>query len=164
MTQRARIASSLFSIAAIVAIVALLVAGAGGGAGAAAPQVACGATTDAAYFGTAFAVALRISGGERGGTAVHRDLRTIEADRVLANAVATNDLATVRSEVLALVYNHQHIVRLRVLRNGQLLDDFGGPLVLSPIARVAAGRRSVSSGRLSCRCRTTWATDCWSSG
>jgi hypothetical protein len=134
MTQRARIASSLFSIAAIVAIVALLVAGAGGGGGAAAPQVACGTTTEATYFGTAFAVALRISGGERGGTAVHRDLRTIEADRVLANAVATNDLATVRSEVLALVYNHQHIVRLRVLRNGQLLDDYGGPFVLAPVS------------------------------
>lgn len=135
MTQRARIATSLFSIAAIAAIVALLVAGAtgGGAAGAAGPEPPCGAATDATYFSTAFAVALRISAGERDGTAVRRDLRTIESDRVLANAVAANDLATVRSEVLALVYNHEHIVRLRVLRNGQLLDDYGGPLVLAPV-------------------------------
>ena len=134
MTQRARLATSLFSIAAIAAIVVLLTAGASGGGGAAAaPETPCGAATDATYFSSAFAVALRISVGERNGTAVRRGVRTIEADRVLANAVAANDLATVRSEVLALVYNHQHIVRLRVLRNGRLLDDYGGPLVLAPV-------------------------------
>jgi len=135
MTQRARLATSLLSIAAIGAIIVLLIAGAtGGGGAAAAPESPCGAATDATYFSTAFAVALRISAGERNGTAVRRGVRTIEADRVLANAVAANDLATVRSEVLALVYNHQHIVRLRVLRNGRLLDDYGGPLVLVPVS------------------------------
>lgn len=135
MTQRARLATSLFSIAAIGAIIVLLIAGATGGGGpAAAPESPCGAATDATYFSSAFAVALRISAGERNGTAVRRGVRTIEADRVLANAVAANDLATVRSEVLALVYNHQHIVRLRVLRNGRLLDDYGGPLVLAPVS------------------------------
>jgi hypothetical protein len=134
MTPRARLAISLFSIAAIAAIVVLLIAGAiGGGGAAAAPESPCGAATDATYLSSAFAVALRISAGERNGTAVRRGVRTIEADRVLANAVATDDLATVHSEVLALVYNHQHIVRLRVLRNGRLLDDYGGPLVLAPV-------------------------------
>jgi len=135
MTQRARLATSLFSIAAIAAVIVLLIAGATGGTGAAsAPESPCGAATDATYFSSAFAVALRIGAGERNGTAVRRGVRTIEADRVLANAVAANDLATVRSEVLALVYNHQHIVRLRVLRNGRLLDDYGGPLVLAPVS------------------------------
>ncbi len=134
MTPRARLASSLFSIAAIAAILVLLVAGGGDGAGGGGPAPPCGAATDATYFSTAFAVALRISAGERGGTAVRRDLHTIESDRVLAHAVAANDLATVRSEVLALVFNHEHIVRLRVLRDGQLLDDYGGPLVLAPVS------------------------------
>jgi hypothetical protein len=65
---------------------------------------------------------------------VSRAVKTIEADRVLANAVAADDLTAVQREVLVLVYNGQHIVRLRVLRNGQLLDDYGGPLVLAPVS------------------------------
>ena len=129
MSQRSRLVTSLLSVAAIAAIVVLLVIGAPG------PAVAssCGASAESTYLTTAFEVALRISAGEHNGATVRRDVHTIESDRALANAVAANDLAKVHSEVLALVYNHQHIVRLRVLRAGHLLDDYGGPLVLAPV-------------------------------
>jgi hypothetical protein len=151
MTLRGRIVASLFSAGASLAIVMLLAhassAASGtvseypGRAGArglisAAAEPPCGGATDGTYLSTAFAVALRISAEERGGAEVTRDLNTIEADRVLANAVAAGDLATVQSEVFALIHDHQHIVRLRVLRGGQLLYDFGGPLVLAPVAGV----------------------------
>jgi hypothetical protein len=131
MTPRGRIVASLLSVGAILAVVMHLApastatsetvsdhlgrAIAGGLIGAAAGPP-CGAATDATYLSTAFAVALRISAEERGGAEVTRDLNTIEADRVLANAVAAGDLATVQSEVFALIHNHQHVVRLRVLR------------------------------------------------
>jgi hypothetical protein len=148
MTERSRIVTSAFALAAIAAIGALLVLGAGGsGAGAdVRPERPCGAATDATYLSTAFAVAVRIRDGERSGSAVRRDVRTIEADRVLANAVAAGDIATVHSEVLALVFNHTHIVRLRVLRNGQVLDDVGGPRVLAPVTgSLRAGGRTVGT-------------------
>ena len=147
MTERSRTVTSIFAVAAIVATGVLLVAGAsGGGAGVARTERPCEAATDATYLSTAFAVAVRIRNGERSGATVHHDVRTIEADRVLANAVATGDLATVRSEVLALVFNHQHIVRLRVLRKGRVLDDFGGPLVLAPVTgSLRVGGRTVGT-------------------
>ena len=146
MTERSRIITSLFAVAAIVATGVLLVAGATGGGAGARPERACGAATDATYLSTAYAVAVRIRDGERSGAAVRRDVRTIEADRVLANAVAAGDAATVHSEVLALVFNHQHIVRLRVLRNGQVLDDVGGPRVLAPVTgSLRVGGRTVGT-------------------
>jgi hypothetical protein len=130
MSQPARLATSLLSVAAIAVVVVLLVIGVGGSAA----EGPCGAATDRTYLSTAFTVALRISAAERTGTAVERAVDTIAADPILANAVASGDLATVHSEIIALVYNHEHIVRLRVLRGGQVLDDIGGPLVLSPVS------------------------------
>jgi hypothetical protein len=94
----------------------------------------CGAAADSTYLSTALAVAQQISAGESASAEVTHAVQTIEADRVLANAVATGDLAVVRSEVLALVFNHEHIVRLRVLRDGQVLDDLGGQFVLAPVS------------------------------
>ena len=137
MSARARLATSALSLAAIAAIVALLLAGATGGGHAAAvvvaPARACGGGTDAASLAATLAVAAQIKSGEHSGTAVLAARHTIESDRVLAAAVAAGDLATVRSEVTAIVFNHQHIVRLRILRGGVVVDDLGGPDVLAPV-------------------------------
>jgi hypothetical protein len=130
MSERARIATSLLSLAAIAAILVLLGIGAPGKAA----ESPCGAATDRTYFSTAFTVALRISAAERTGVSVRHAVHTIENDTILANAVASGDRATLRSEILVLLYNHEHIVRLRVLRAGHLLADVGGPLVHSPVS------------------------------
>jgi hypothetical protein len=130
MSQRARIATSLLAGAVIAAIATLLVIGL---VRHSSPH-GCAAATGGVYLAAASNVAREINVGESTGHAVGRAETTIEADQVLANAVAGGDSATVRSEVLALVYNHEHIVRLRVLRNGRVLDDLGGPLVLSPVS------------------------------
>jgi len=130
MSERARLATSLLAAAAIAAIVALLALGAAAGGRAA---TGCGAATDRVYMTTAFTVARGISVGERLGEGVTRAVATVQGDTALANAVAADDVAAVTSQVRALVYNHEHIVRLRVLRDGVVLDDLGGPLVLSPV-------------------------------
>jgi hypothetical protein len=142
MSERARIATSLLAAAAIAAIVALLVIGASGPGAAA----GCGSATDGAYLSTAFTAARLINVGESDGNAVKQALRTIEGDRTLVDAVAADDVAAVRAEVLVLVFNHEHIVRLRVLRGGAVLDDFGGPLVLAPVrGSLRLGGRVVGS-------------------
>lgn len=121
------------TLTAAAAIVALAVTSGAGARTVAAP--ACGSATDATDLASAFAVARRIADGEHDGAGVERALQTVESDTTLATAVADDDLATVQSEVAELVlHGHEHIVRLRVLRNGQLLDDLGGPLVLAPVS------------------------------
>jgi hypothetical protein len=153
MTLRAAIATSLCAVAAVAAAVVAPArassahpenaahhppsagqAGLTSHAGNRAGERPCGAATDGTYLSTALAVARKISAGESNSAEVSRALATIEDDQVLANAVSTADLAVVRSEVLRLVYNGEHIVRLRVLRSGQVLDDLGGPLVLAPVS------------------------------
>jgi hypothetical protein len=130
MSARARNATSLRAIAAIAAIAALLVAGASDGGASA----ACGAATAATYRASALAVAERIAAGESGGTTVLRELRRVERDQVLAAAVAAGDRAAARREMLVLLFNHQHIVRIRVVRDGHLFEDVGGALVLAPVS------------------------------
>ncbi len=147
MSQRTRIATSLLSVGAIAVIGALLVIGAIRNA---ASSARCGAATDRTYLATRVGVARWIAIGERIGRGVKQAVRTVESDRVLAAAVASGDLAGVHSEVVVLVYNHEHIVRLRVLRGGQVLDDLGGPLVLQPVrGTLRAGGRVVGTFVLS---------------
>src|SRR5579863_9815883 len=83
-----RIAASLLGATAVAGVVGIA-AVAGSAATAAtkpAPGTPCGALTDSTYLSTSLAVALRIAQGERQGAAVSRAVKTIEADRVLANA------------------------------------------------------------------------------
>ncbi len=99
-----------------------------------APPLPCAGASDRTYLASSLAVARQISAGESASAEVTRAVATIEADQVLAQAVAGDDLPVVQSEVHALVFNHEHIVRLRVLRDGRVLDDLGGPLVLAPVS------------------------------
>jgi hypothetical protein len=130
MSERARIATSLLAGAAIAVIAALLVIGASAGSSA----TGCGAATDRTYLARASGLARRINVGESTGGAVKRALYTISSDRTLATAVAADDIPAVASEVRVLVFNHEHIVRLRVLRGGVVIDDLGGPFVLAPVS------------------------------
>jgi hypothetical protein len=130
MSSRARNATSLLALAVIGVIAAMLVSGATSSAAAPRP---CGGATDATYLDTELAVAQRISAGERDGAEVRHALHTVEGDRILVAAVAAGDVTAVQRELLVLLYNHEHIVRLRVSRAGHVLADVGGPLVLEPV-------------------------------
>jgi hypothetical protein len=143
MSKRARHVTSLLALGAIAVIAALFVGGISSKPAAAPP---CGRATAATYEASALGVALRVAAGERGGGAVRRALHTIESDDVLARAVAAGDATAVHAELLVLLYNHEHIVRMRVLSHGHLIDDLGGPLVLAPVGgSLRVGGRAVGT-------------------
>jgi hypothetical protein len=48
--------------------------------------------------------------------------------------VAAGDPVAARAAVRSIVFNHLHIVRLRVIHDGRVLSDVGGPFVLAPIS------------------------------
>jgi hypothetical protein len=93
----------------------------------------CGASTQDTLVNTLSRVAALIYAGEGGPHAllqVHRAQR----DSALLAAVAARNPVAARQAVVGLVYDHSHIVRLRVLAaGGHLLADVGGPYVLAPV-------------------------------
>ena len=93
----------------------------------------CGASTQDTLVNTLSRVAALIYAGEGGPHAllqVHR----AQQNSALLEAVAERNPVATRKAVVGLVYDHSHIVRLRVLAaGGHLLADVGGPYVLAPV-------------------------------
>jgi hypothetical protein len=142
MPDPARTATSLLAGAAIAVIAALLVIGAPAGSAAA----NCGAASDRTYLSIAAGLARRINVGESTGGEVGRVRQSISSNQALAAAVAADDVEAVDVAVRALVFNHEHIVRLRVLRGAVVIDDLGGPFVLAPVrGTLRLGGRVVGS-------------------
>jgi hypothetical protein len=83
---------------------------------------------------TAGSVAERIYAAEVRSSETDADKRQIENDGALLSAMQSGDRAAIHAAVHRLVYSHTHIVRLRVSRGSELLDDEGGPYILAPIA------------------------------
>jgi hypothetical protein len=94
----------------------------------------CGSARDT-YAGALGEVGERIYAGEdtRQG-AVDVAVASVTSSTALARAVATDDQVALRAVVTQIVYNHLHIVRLRVIRDGRVLADIGGPYVLAPLS------------------------------
>jgi hypothetical protein len=142
MPDPARTATSLLAGAAIAVIAALLVIGAPAGSAAA----NCGAASDRTYLSIAAGLARRINVGESTGGEVGRVRQSISSNQALAAAVAADDVGAVDVAVRALVFYHEHIVRLRVLRGAVVIDDLGGPFVLAPVrGTLRLGGRVVGS-------------------
>ena len=149
MPPPSRIATILASVGAVAAIAVLLALGASSGAGAssAAAEQPCGAQADHVWVDTNFRVARRIRDEELVGITVSRAMHTISGDRALARAVAAGDLAGIHQQIGVLLYNHEHVVRIRVLSaTGAVLVDVGGKKVLSPRrGTLRLGGRAVGS-------------------
>jgi hypothetical protein len=95
----------------------------------------CGPTAQDTLVDTLSRVASLIYAGEGGPHAlvqVHR----AQHDSALLAAVAARNPAATRKAVVGLVFDHTHIVRLRVSTGGHLLSDVGGPYVLAPVGGV----------------------------
>jgi hypothetical protein len=99
-----------------------------------ASPTACGPAGAEVLANAAGSVAERIYASEVRSSETDSDKRQIENDAPLLNAMASGEHAAIAAAVHTLVYSHTHIVRLRVSRGSELLDDEGGPYILAPIA------------------------------
>jgi hypothetical protein len=93
----------------------------------------CGATPQDTLVNTLSRVAALIYAGE-GGPHALLQIHNAQQSSALLQAVAERNPVAVRKAVVGLVYDHSHIVRLRVSAGGHLLADVGGPYVLAPVS------------------------------
>ncbi len=107
----------------------------------------CGATREATTRATMARIARLIYAGEAGRRTLPQ-VRRVQADPALLQAVAARDPLAARKAVEALL--NQHIVRMRVLVGGRVLTDVGGPYVLAPVsAPLRLGGRTIGTFVLS---------------
>ena len=107
----------------------------------------CGSTNEDTVVNTLSHIAHAIYAGEVG-PRTKVQIRRIQSDRGLLEAVAQRDRAATRVAVERLL--HHHVVRLRVFAAGKLLVDDGGPYVLGPVgANLHFHGRRVGSFMLS---------------
>lgn len=110
-------------------------------------QPLCGESEADTTFNTVRRVAHLIYDGEAG-RRTGPQIRRVQSNRALLQAVSKRDPRATRSAIEALL--HQHIVRMRVSAGGRLLADVGGPYVLAPVrAPLRSGGRTVGSVLLS---------------
>jgi hypothetical protein len=126
--------SALAGAGACLAI-AFAPSGAAGAAKVAGPLAGppCGADTARTFLAVDGMVAERIYRQELEGPATLRDRRQVESYEPLSRALAEGNRKALRGAVVALVYSHTHIVRLRVSQHGKLLADVGGPYIIAPV-------------------------------
>ena len=95
----------------------------------------CGRTPTDTVLNTVSRVARLIYTGEIGARALDQ-IRRVQHNQPLLRAVAEREPEATRLAIDKLL--NEHIVRLRVSVNGQLLSDVGGPYVLAPVRAPAA--------------------------
>jgi hypothetical protein len=93
----------------------------------------CGATPQDTLVNTLSRVVALIYAGEGGPHALVQ-VHNAQQNSALLQAVAERNPVAARKAVVGLVYDHSHIVRLRVSAGGHLLADVGGPYVLAPVS------------------------------
>ncbi len=76
----------------------------------------------------------RIYEAEEKSQVVAATLRRMESTAAFASAVARRDAAATRQAILGFFAAHIHVVRVRVLVDGKLLVDEGGPFALAPVS------------------------------
>ncbi|HTR73076.1 MAG TPA: hypothetical protein VMG80_05715 [Solirubrobacteraceae bacterium] len=96
------------------------------------PSIAplCGADATATVDATLARIARLIYTSE-GGPRAREQVRRVQHNRALLDAVAARDPEATRSAIDTLL--NEHIVRMRVSAGGRLLADVGGPYVLAPV-------------------------------
>jgi hypothetical protein len=95
----------------------------------------CGAATTQTIATVDAHVAHKIYMGEITGHEVGEDVSHVTSSTELLDALVSSNRAAVYTVVHTIVYTpHWHIVRLRVVKNGKVLADVGGPYIIAPIA------------------------------
>jgi hypothetical protein len=93
----------------------------------------CAGLTTQTLVATDGMVAERIYRQELVGPATASDRHQVETYAPLLTALSEGDRTALRAAVVALVFSHTHIVRLRVSQGGTLLSDVGGPYIIAPV-------------------------------
>jgi len=99
-----------------------------------ASSAACAGSAENTLSNTLGEVGERLYHGELSRTgSVATAIASVTSSTTLARALAAGDPVAAQAAVTGIVYNHLHIVRLRVIHNGRVLSDVGGPFVLAPL-------------------------------
>ena len=108
----------------------------------------CGATAADTRLNVIGDVARNVMRGEAHGSAVARTLHHAAADPAFRSAVAAADPAALRAAIVGLFRDNRfHIVRVRAWRGTKLINDVGGPYVLSPATGTISARGGTATGR-----------------
>lgn len=163
--RRARrgVVSGLLSVAALVAVLAstqdidlpslaarrgrAAMASAGGpSAGGRRSAGPCGSATSATIAQVEESVARRIYVAELRGYEVRADLTHIQSSPELRTALQGSNQTAIYKAVHNIVYTpHWHIVRLRVVQQGRVLADVGGPEVIAPVSGVLRNKGKIEA-------------------
>ena len=138
-----------FALALAAAIAGAAIAGAaisegvesaevpGGSTVARASAQSCGPSSAATAAQVDTAVAQAIYAGEVHSSSVSADAAHVTGSAALLSALAGSSAPATYAAVHQIVYTpHWHIVRLRVIQNGRVLADVGGPDVIAPVSGV----------------------------
>jgi hypothetical protein len=107
----------------------------------------CGHTRKDTIVNTLRRVAGLIYSGETG-QAAQKQVRRVQHNKALLEAVAHREPPASEAAIKTLL--NEHIVRMRVFADGQLLSDVGGPYVLAPVsAPLSLGGHPIGSFVLS---------------
>jgi hypothetical protein len=98
-----------------------------------------GATAAQAQADTLGLVAERVYYAEHEGSKAELLLHYVERSPPFRKAVLAGNRQATWAAIIGFFRSHLHIVRVRVIRDGKLLIDVGGPHVLAPIPGVIRG-------------------------
>ncbi len=112
------------------------------------PSSLCGATAGDTRLNTIGLVARNVMAGEEHSAATLRTVRHIALDPAFRSAVAARDPAAVRAAIIGFFRDNRfHIVRVRAWSGARLINDVGGPYVLSPAVGTVHGAGGSTVGR-----------------
>lgn len=100
-----------------------------------------GANAAQAQADTLGLVAERVYYAEHEGSKAELLRGYVERSRAFREAVLAGSAVATRAAIIRFFRSHLHIVRVRVIREGKLLVDVGGPHVLAPIPGVLRNAR-----------------------
>jgi hypothetical protein len=98
-----------------------------------AAEVSCPAVASETRAAVLGRVGERIYEEEAHSPYVAATVRRMENTAAFRSAVAAHDVAATRKAIIGFFAAHIHVVRVRVIVNGKLLYDLGGPYVLAPV-------------------------------
>jgi hypothetical protein len=112
------------------------------------PAAVCGPTAADTRAATIGFVARNLLDAEEHGAGATRAVRHAEKNPAFRRAIAAGDPAAVRAAIVGFFRDkHFHIVRSRAWKGSQLINDVGGPYVLSPATGTIRSHGGAAVGR-----------------